>query len=130
MITHINITLSTEDLQKAINFYEDIGFVLKERNCNFVSYIITENTSLTIYKDGLFCKYTPKEITNSNKSNEAIFSIKVESKSEVDDLIKRALSVGWKPAMETEEWPSWLYFWSFQDPDGHLWEVLYSEPTE
>jgi predicted lactoylglutathione lyase len=23
----------------------------------------------------------------------------------------------------------WMYSWSFQDLDGHLWEVLYADPA-
>ena len=52
----------------------------------------------------------------------------VESRQRVDELVDKALASGGKPANETmEQGP--MYGRSFQDPDGHIWEVFYMDPA-
>ena len=38
------------------------------------------------------------------------------------------LAAGGKESLETLEMPG-MYGWSFQDLDGHLWEVLYMDKS-
>ena len=47
-----------------------------------------------------------------------------ESRAQIDAVVARALASGgrpWRPVVD--DWP--LYGHSFQDPDGHVWELLH-----
>jgi uncharacterized protein len=45
----------------------------------------------------------------------------------VDELVKKAISAGGRHAMDPQD-HGFMYGWSFYDPDGHHWEVLWMDP--
>lgn len=51
------------------------------------------------------------------------------SLGEVDDLVARATAAGGRPIKEPQD-HGFMYYRSFEDPDGHIWELLHmrSEP--
>jgi uncharacterized protein len=59
-------------------------------------------------------------------TTEAINALSAESREEVDETVEKALAAGGKPWKPTLEEGS-MYSRSFQDLDGHVWEVLYME---
>lgn len=57
---------------------------------------------------------------------EVVTCLSADSRAEVDDMLARALAAGgkpWKPAMDY----GFMYGVSFQDPDGHVWEVMHMD---
>jgi predicted lactoylglutathione lyase len=46
------------------------------------------------------------------------------SRTEVDEMVRRAIAVGGRHAMEPQD-HGFAYGWSFYDPDGHRWEVFW-----
>jgi predicted lactoylglutathione lyase len=46
----------------------------------------------------------------------------------VDTLVDTALASGGSPSSETQE-EGFMYGRGFQDPDGHLWEVMWMDPA-
>jgi len=50
--------------------------------------------------------------------------LSADSRAEIDDTVRKALAAGgkaWKPSMEQGP----MYGGSFQDLDGHVWELAY-----
>jgi predicted lactoylglutathione lyase len=45
----------------------------------------------------------------------------------VDELVKKAIAAGGKPAMAPQD-QGFMYGSSFYDLDGHHWEVLWMDP--
>jgi predicted lactoylglutathione lyase len=43
-------------------------------------------------------------------------------------MVRKAFQAGGKESLEPLEMPG-MYGWSFQDLDGHLWEVLFMDKT-
>lgn len=72
--------------------------------------------------------FTKKEIVDSHKATEVLIALSAESKAEVDTLFEKALQAGGKEARPTEDY-GFMYGRSFEDLDGHIWEVFYMEPT-
>ena len=68
---------------------------------------------------------TTKEIINAHTSNEVLLSLAIESKEEVDKLVKKALDNGGKllPIVEIKG----MYFRDVEDLDRHVWEFGYME---
>jgi uncharacterized protein len=61
-------------------------------------------------------------------TTEVLNALSCESREEVDQLITKALDAGgrpWKPTMDMEG----MYGGSFQDPDGHVWELMWMDPA-
>lgn len=60
-------------------------------------------------------------------TTQVLLAIQVESKKKVDELVKLALENGASRFKEPVDY-GWMYYDSFSDPDGHQWEVMYSDP--
>lgn len=73
-----------------------------------------------------FRTFTKKQVADASRETEAILSLSVDSREEVDDLVERALAAGGEPSTEPTD-QGFMYGRSFQDPDGHLWEILYMD---
>ncbi|EUJ51054.1 glyoxalase [Listeria rocourtiae FSL F6-920] len=46
----------------------------------------------------------------------------------MDQFVKKALAAGGTESNEFMD-EGFMYSWSFQDLDGHLWEVFYMAPS-
>lgn len=75
-----------------------------------------------------FQTFTKKDIVDATKSTEAILALSVDSRQQVDELVDKALAAGGLPGHFTSD-QGFMYGGSFQDLDGHLWEVLHMDLT-
>ena len=57
-----------------------------------------------------------------------ILAISAASKESVDEIVYKALSSGGKISNDPQD-HGFMYAWSFQDVDGHLWEVIYMDES-
>jgi predicted lactoylglutathione lyase len=55
-------------------------------------------------------------------------AVSADSREDVDAFADRALAAGGRPANDPMDF-GFMYGRSFQDPDGHLWEVIHMDPT-
>jgi predicted lactoylglutathione lyase len=62
------------------------------------------------------------------KSTEAIIAFSAESRQAVDELFDKAIKSGGTESRPAED-HGWMYSKSFQDPDGHLWEIVWMDPA-
>lgn len=126
------ITLGVEDLDASLRFYRDgLGFptqgiVGQEFEHGAVVFIhLQPGLRLALWPRASIAKDTGLAPGVANPT-EMTLGHNVSSKAEVDDVMARAALAGAtlvKPAHET--------FWGgysgyFQDPDGHLWEVVWN----
>jgi predicted lactoylglutathione lyase len=75
-----------------------------------------------------FKTFIKKEIADSRKTTEVILAISAESKQKVDEIVDKALKIGGAKSNDPQDY-GWMYSRSFQDPDGHLWEIAYIDPN-
>lgn len=126
------ITIGVDDLEKSVRFYRDgLGFNTKgifgtEFPHGAVAFFDLEGgLKLALFARPDLAHDAGIEATPSSPSE---FSLghNVRSQREVDEAMERALAAGahiLKPAQKTF-WGGYAGY--FQDPDGHLWEVLYN----
>lgn len=124
----IFVNLPVADLKTATDFYTALGFT---KNPDFsddtaTCMVVSEQIYvmlLTHQKFGMFINGT---ISDAKTTKEVLNCLSASSRAEVDDFKKRALAAGggeWKPNMEMGP----MYGCSFQDPDGHVWEIMYMD---
>lgn len=65
------------------------------------------------------------EMNDSQTSNEIMFTISAESKSQVDTWAKEVEQAGGKLVSKPEEFGKGYYGFVFADPDGHRFNVFY-----
>ena len=65
------------------------------------------------------------EITDSQNSNEVLYTLSAESKDQVDNWANEVESAGGKIISRPEEFGKGYYGFVFADPDGHKFNVFY-----
>lgn len=71
-----------------------------------------------------FRDFTPKQVCDTSKAVEVLFSLGCDSRAEVDALVAKALASGGTTYDEPEDL-GFMYSHSFIDLDGHGWGVLH-----
>ncbi|WP_099354406.1 VOC family protein [Fredinandcohnia onubensis] len=130
------ITLGVNDLEKALEFYRDgLGFptegiVGEEFEHGAVAFFdLQSSLKLAIWKREDIA-YEAKVPKTPASPTEFTIGHNVNSKEEVDKVLEQAKNAG---ATITD--PAHDTFWGgysghFQDPDGHLWEVVWNPAWE
>lgn len=118
--------LVSNDLQKTIKFYTDLGFKQNGKETeDLVSFIFTENNFIINF-------FVPKrlevaikgKLANAKTENEIIFSLSANSREEVDIWYKKVKEIGGSIFSEPENFEVG-YTFGFADPDGHKFNFLY-----
>ena len=130
MRSTIFINLPVRDLQKSTDFFKQLGFEFNpqftDENCTCM--VIGQDSFVMLFAETFFKTFTKKEVCDTGTHTEAIFALSADSREDVDALVNKALAAGGQPSNERlDDGP--MYGWSFQDIDGHLWEVIYMDPS-
>ena len=131
MARTIFVNLHVNDLKKSMAFFKKLGFTFNPKFTNHEAACmeISENIfSMLVVRPRFkeFIKETKKSISDSHKTTECMLAITCKNKAEVDKMAKTALSSGGKPANQLTDL-GWMYSWSFQDLDGHIWEPFFMD---
>ena len=130
----IFVNFPVKDLAKSIEFYKVLGFRPNPEFTNDVgAYMAWSDTiAVMLVTHDFYKKFIgTKTISDSRNSSEVLISFSIESKAEVDSLVKKALDNGGKllpvaviPGAES------MYVRDVEDLDGHILEFGYWElPT-
>lgn len=128
MSTKIFVNLPVKDLDRSRDFFTKLGFAFNPEfsDSNAACLIIGDDIYAMLLTEPFFRNFTKKQIADSTTTTECITALGVDSREEVDRLVEAALASGGSASNETmEEGP--MYGRSFQDPDGHLWEVIHMD---
>jgi predicted lactoylglutathione lyase len=75
-----------------------------------------------------FKTFTKKQISDTSKNTEVIVALSVEGREKVDQMINKAIEAGGRESREPQD-HGWRYGRSFEDIDGHLWEIFYMDQS-
>jgi len=130
MSTKLIVNLPVRDLAQATHFFAAMGFSFNERlaNENINALVINDDSYVLLVVESFFktiIQQAKKSIADATTS-EAILQLGVDSRQQVDALVDKALAAGGQPAREPND-QGFLYGRSFQDLDGHLWDVFYMD---
>jgi predicted lactoylglutathione lyase len=122
------VNLPVSDLAKSIDFFGRLGF---EFNPQFTDesgtcMVVSEQACVMLLVDDRFKDFTKKDICDTATHTEAIFAVSADSRAEVDRLVSIVLDAGGSPANDPVD-HGFMYGWSFQDLDGHAWEVMHMD---
>lgn len=126
----IFVNLPVKNLEKSVAFFSKLGFEFDPQftDANATAMIINEQAAVMLLVEDFFKGFTNKGICDATTRTEAILALSADSRDGVNDLVNAALEAGGARANDPiDEGP--MYGWSFQDLDGHLWEIMYMDPT-
>ena len=126
MATKIFVNLPVKNLNKTIEFFTKLGFKFNPQftDENATCMIVGEDIFIMLLIENFFKTFTKKQISDTSKNTEVIVALSVEGREKVDQMINKAIESGGRESREPQD-HGWMYGRSFEDIDGHLWEVIY-----
>ena len=130
MAKQMFLNLPVKDLDTSVQFFTALGFSFNPdfTDENATCMIINDDAFVMLLVENYFKTFTSKPVADARSTTEAIMSFSLESRAAVDELVRTALTAGGAPSEEAQDY-GFMYTHSFQDPDGHLWEVFWMDPA-
>ena len=128
MSTQIFVNLPVRDLPASRAFFDALGYRanLKFTNDDAACIVISDSIHVMLLVEPFFQGFTRKTLCDARTNTEVILCLSADRRSAVDDMVDKALAAGGSEPMEAKDY-GFMYQRSFQDLDGHLWEVVYME---
>jgi len=129
MTQKIFVNLPVSDLKRATAFYESIGAA---RNPQFSD----DTASCVVFSDTIYAmllthakyrQFTPKKIVDASTSSEVMLALSADSRADVDAMVEKAKAGGVVIDPTATQDMGFMYGRSFEDPDGHIWEVFWMD---
>lgn len=124
------VNLPVRDLPRSVAFFTKLGFTFNPQftDENATCMLVGEDAFFMLLLEKRFKDFTRRPIADAHAQTGGIYAVSVESREEVDRLVKIAVESGGAPAMPRMD-HGFMYGWSFHDPDGHHFEVFWMDPA-
>jgi predicted lactoylglutathione lyase len=130
MSTKIFVNVAVKDLKRSMEFWKAVGY-------SFNPHFTDDTAACLVFGDDAYAmllthdkfrEFSPNPICDTSKYTEVLIALSCESKEDVAEKAKRALAAGAKRFTEPKDY-GFMVQDSFQDPDGHVWELIYMDPS-
>jgi predicted lactoylglutathione lyase len=130
MSTKIFVNLPVRDLKKSMAFFQALGFRFNPQFTDDTAacMVISDDIYSMLLTHAKFKEFTPKTICDSTQSTEVLIALSRESRHDVSDLVNKAVAAGGTTYAESKDY-GFMFQHGFQDLDGHIWELIYMEPS-
>ncbi|KAA5537103.1 glyoxalase/bleomycin resistance/extradiol dioxygenase family protein [Taibaiella lutea] len=127
----IFINLPVADLKKSMDFYTQIGFSVNPQFTDetAAAMVFSDEIFVMLLTHEKFSMFTTKPISNAGQHASAIFALEVESPEKMNKMVDSALAAGGREPLEGKDY-GFMQQRSMEDPDGHLWEVLFMDMSK
>ena len=124
----IFVNLPVKDLSASRGVFEALGFSINEQfsDDKAACVVLADNIFVMLLREDFFRTFVNGGVADASHVTEVLNCLSAESRQEVDDLVRTAIAAGGKPWKDTfSDGP--MYGGSFQDLDGHVWEVMHMD---
>ena len=130
MATKIFVNLPVKDLKKSMEFFTKLDFTFNSQFTDETAacMVVSEDIFVMLLTQDKFKTFTPKAICDATKSTEVLVCLSCESRENVNDMVRKAVGGGGTTYNEPQD-HGFMYGHGFQDLDGHIWELIYMEPS-
>ena len=130
MATKIFVNLPVKDLQRSIEFFTKLGYKFNPQFTDETAtcMIVSDDIFVMLLTHAKFKEFTPKPICDAAKSTEVLVCLSCESREAVSDMVRKAVAAGGTTYAESKDHGFMLQH-GYQDPDGHIWELIYMDPS-
>jgi uncharacterized protein len=122
----IFVNLPVKDLKRSIGFFTQLGFGFNAQLTDETAtcMIVSDDINVMLLTHEKFASFAPRPIADTAKSVEVLLCLSCDSRAEVDDLVRKAVANGGTTYNQPQD-HGFMYGHGFQDPDGHVWELIY-----
>ncbi|CAN5220481.1 VOC family protein [soil metagenome] len=124
------VNLPVANLDKSVEFFTKLGFTFDARftDENASAMIVSDDAVVMLLVQDRCKDFTKKQLVDATKHTEAILALSAASREDVDAFANTALEARGAPANDPMEM-DFMYGRSFQDLDGHIWEIFWMNPS-
>lgn len=125
MANKIFVNLPVTDLDRSIAFYKAIG---ADQNPQFsdetaACMVFTDEIYVMLLTHPKYEGFTDKPIADAHASSAVLLALNTDVRDEVDAMVDKAAGAGGKADPGPVQQYDFMYGRSFEDPDGHHWEI-------
>jgi uncharacterized protein len=125
----IFVNLPVADLAKSMAFYEAIG---APNNPQFsdetaACMVVSDTIHVMLLTHDKWRSFTSKTIPEAKTSAQVLLCLTADSKDEVTRYVDKAVAAGGAGDPTPTQDFGFMFGRSFEDPDGHIWEVMWMD---
>ncbi len=126
----IYINLPVKDLKQTRGFWTKLGFTFNEKfsDDKAICLVLNEGSMYAMLITPEFYQTLTNRPVADGSTTQVLLAIEMDSRDQVNTIVKTALENGASRYREAAD-HGWMYYDSFCDPDGHQWEILYTDET-
>jgi predicted lactoylglutathione lyase len=127
MHTTMFVNLPVADIELSRRFFSDLGYAFNEKFSGETAVTVVlggDRFVMLIQRDAFDALHPVRTADASVK--ECVICLGVDSRERVDALVDRAIAAG-GTAGDSED-HGVMYGRSFNDPDGHSWQIFWFDP--
>jgi len=131
MKRQIFVNLPVNDLNRSMEFFKQLGFGFNAQFTDETAacMVVSDDIFVMLLTHPKFREFAPHPVCDAKQETEVLMSLNVESRQQVDEVVNKALDAGGTTFGGPIDM-DFMYGQSFQDLDGHVWEVFYMEPAK
>jgi uncharacterized protein len=131
MAVNIFVNLPVSDLDRSAGFFSRLGFSFDPMFTDETAtcMIVSDTIFVMLLTEEKFRSFIPNGICDARKSTEVLVCLSVESPERVDEMVRIAVGAGGNTYNEPQDY-GFMYGHGFQDPDGHIWELVFMVPGQ
>ncbi len=127
MIKSLTLNLAVKDMAQSTRFLERLGFQVDpmfsgDPGMELIQ--LSDTVYLMLNSEPRFVDISGKQLVDTSLQAEAILQLRVDSREQVDQIVDAALSQGGQPIHQPND-QGGVYGRSFQELDGHNWDVFF-----
>lgn len=125
----IFVNLPVSGLARATAFYEAVGARKDERFCDASAscMVFSETIHAMLLTHDKFQRFTPKEIADAKRTSGVPICVSADGREDVDAIAEKAGAAGGRADPCPKQDHGFMYGRSFEDPDGHIREVMWMD---
>lgn len=131
MARMIFVNLPVSDLARSTAFYEAVGAHKNPKFSDDTAAMLSFSDQIhaMLLTHARYGDFTSKRIADAHETSQVLICISADSRDEVDATVERARAAGAPLDPTPVQDFGLMYGRSFEDPDGHIWEVMWMDPA-
>lgn len=130
MAKAIFVNLAVSDLKRSMRFFEALGYSFDRRftNDEAAALVISDTIFAMLHTPDSLRRFTKKDIADATRTTEVLLALQLDTKDAVNAMMDKVLAAGGREAREPGD-HGFMFERSFEDPDGHIWELFWMDPS-
>lgn len=127
----IFVNLPVTDLQKSRTFVEALGAVNEPKFTDDTAACmkLSDSIFVMLLTHDKFRQFTALPIGDAKATSQVLLCLSADSRKSVDSTVERGVTAGGTADPSPKQDYGVMYGRSVADPDGHIWEIMWMDPT-